>query len=371
MPAIQYPFIDIAVHPRVRERFARGEALVLFATGMDRVLWANGAGANLFGYDVIYDFLDQGPKAGDVSFRQIEATARGLGAVGDQRTFLIRMASGFQRAVVNASVEIIRVQAGEEAILFSSPVSSKPLAAAESAKRMIDGFDDPDTHMAVIGRDGEVIAASARFDTLGVTPQTARMLTTMAGAQAERLIKRPIPTGHGYLPAAVGKLSEIPALHLLFVVETVAGHLDPTESLGPGAAAAAAVEPEAEEARKELETAAAEETPVREAAPIAEAPSPDVIDAVADIEEVEDAPENSAASHEETHPQSDAAGKDIDALVMMDSATPEQIEAAAHADELVPDVDDDLQPSLGEGPVDHADTTAEPPAAKAVAPAPT
>ncbi|AYG58157.1 ATP-binding protein [Rhizobium jaguaris] len=367
MPAIQYPFIDIAVHPRVRERFARGEAMVLFATGMDRVLWANGAGANLFGYDVIYDFLDQGPKAGDVSFRQIEATARGLAALGDQRTFLIRMAAGFQRAVVSAAVEIIRVQAGEEAILFSSPVSSKPLSPAESARRMIGGFDDPDTHMAVIGRDGEVIAASARFDALGVTPQTARMLTTMAGAQAERLIKRPIPTGHGYLPAAVGKLSEIPALHLLFVVETVAGNLDPTESLGAGAAAAA-IEPEAEEARTELETAAAEEMPAPNAAPVAEAPSPDVIDAVAHIQEVEDISESAAADHEEAHPQSDAAGKDIDALVMMDSATPEQIEAAAHADELIQDADDDLLSSGEEGPVEHADTTAEPAEAKAVMP---
>ncbi|MDL2407515.1 PAS domain S-box protein [Rhizobium calliandrae] len=372
MPAIQYPFIDIAVHPRVRERFARGEAVVLFSTGMDRVLWANGAGANLFGYDVIYDFLDQGPKPGDVSFRQIQATARGLGAGGDQRTFLIRMASGFQRAVVIAAVELVRVQASEEAILFSSPVSSKPLAAIESAKRMIDGFDDPDTHMAVIGRDGEVIAASARFDSLGVTSQTARMLTTMAGAQAERLIKRPIPTGRGYLPAAVGKLSEIPALHLLFVVETAAGSLDPTASLGASAStgtAAAAIEPEAEEARTELETATAEETPVPDAAPIAEVPSPDVIDAAADIEEVEDARENSGAVHEETHPQSDATGKAIDALVMMDSATPEQIEAAAHADELLPDVDDDLLVSGGEGPVERADAIAEPVVAKAVAPA--
>ena len=113
MPAIQYPFIDIAVHPRVRERFARGEAMVLFSTGMDRVLWANGAGANLFGFDIIYDFLDQGPKAGDVSFRQIEATARGLGAVGEQLVVLILIASGFKSAVVKAAVEIIRVHAGE------------------------------------------------------------------------------------------------------------------------------------------------------------------------------------------------------------------------------------------------------------------
>ncbi|GAJ94935.1 ATP-binding protein [Rhizobium rhizogenes] len=364
MPAVQYPFIDIAVHPRVRERFARGEAMVMFSAGMDRVLWANGAGANLFGYDIIYDFLDQGPKAGDVSFRQIEATARGLGAVGDQRTFLIRMASGFQRAVVNAAVEIIRVQAGEEAILFSSPVSVKPLAAAESAKRMIDGFDDPDTHMAVIGRDGDVIAASTGFEALGVTPHTAKMLTTMAGALPERLIKRPIPTGRGYLPAAVGKLSEIPALHLLFVVETVLGHLDPTESPDAPAppAAITKVEPEAEEARNELEAAVVEPTFAPDTAPVANAASPsaDVLDAVADIEEVEDTPEDDAAIHEAISVQSDAASEDLGQLATMDGASEEQIDAAAYVDELTDEADDMVAPAVVESPVEHEEISPEP-----------
>ncbi|MFT4184551.1 MAG: PAS domain S-box protein [Rhizobium sp.] len=362
MPAVQYPFIDIAVHPRVRERFARGEAMVMFSTGMDRVLWTNGAGANLFGYDSIYDFIDQGPKTGDVSFRQIEATARALTAIGDQRTFLIRMASGFQRAVVNAAVEIIRVQPGEEAILFSSPVSTKPLAAIESARRMIDGFDDPDTHMAVIGRDGDVIAASPGFAALGVTAQTARMLTTMAGAQPERMIKRPIPTGRGYLPAAVGKLSEIPALHLLFVVETVLGHLDPTESLSASAAPAVDVEPEAEETREELEAAAPEppapEPPAAVGAQTA-SPSADIIQAVSDIEEVEEeVPDSTVVSHE-TIP-AEAAG-DIGALTATEGATPEQIEAAAHADELI--VDDVIAPSAVEPPAEQA-TPAEPAASE-------
>ncbi|WP_047463775.1 ATP-binding protein [Rhizobium rhizogenes] len=363
MPAVQYPFIDIAVHPRVRERFARGEAMVMFSAGMDRVLWANGAGANLFGYDIIYDFLDQGPKAGDVSFRQIEATARGLGAIGDQRTFLIRMASGFQRAVVNAAVEIIRVQAGEEAILFSSPVSAKPLAPAESARRMIDGFDDPDTHMAVIGRDGDVIAASTGFDALGVTPQTARMLTTMAGALPERLIKRPIPTGRGYLPAAVGKLSEIPTLHLLFVVETVLGHLDPTEGPDTSAAPAAIakVEPEAEEARNELEAAAVEPTPAPDTTPVvtAASPSADVLDAVADIEEVEDTPEADDA-REAIPAQSDAASEDLGQLATMDGATQEQIEAIAYADELTDEADDVVAPAAAETPAEHEEARVQP-----------
>ncbi|GES42622.1 PAS domain-containing sensor histidine kinase [Rhizobium dioscoreae] len=344
MPAIQYPFIDIAVHPRVRERFARGEAMVMFSTGMDRVLWANGAGANLFGYDVIYDFVEQGPKPGDVSFRQIEATARGLGAIGDQRTFLIRMASGFQRAVVNAAVELIRIQAGEEAVLFSSPVSSKPLAAAECAKRMIDGFDDPDTHMAVIGRDGEIVTASAGFRTLGVTSQTARMLTTMAGAQPDRLIKRPIPTGRGYLPAAIGKLSEIPALHLLFVVETVLGHLDPTESLADEARPAMASEPQAEDVRKELEAAAPDEEP----RPVPTAPFGDIIDAVAGIEELDETPEY---REDEQAEAASAAGNSSEA------------ETEAHADEHQPET----ETGGGDAAAAEATASAEPTSSETVA----
>ncbi|MDK4717096.1 ATP-binding protein [Rhizobium sp. CNPSo 4039] len=353
MPAIQYPFIDIAVHPRVRERFARGEAMVMFSTGMDRVLWANGAGANLFGYDVIYDFVEQGPKPGDVTFRQIEATARGLGALGDQRTFLIRMASGFQRAVVNAAVELIRIQAGEEAVLFSSPVSSKPLSSAECAKRMIDGFDDPDTHIAVIGRDGEIVTTSAGFRTLGVTPQTARMLTTMAGAQPDRLIKRPIPTGHGYLPAAIGKLSEIPALHLLFVVETVLGHLDPTGSLAEETSPAA-IEPQAEEVRKELEAAAPDEEP--KAAPTA--PFGDVIDAVADIEELDETPEYREDEQAEATPATgNLSETGTDATADADSTLGAVAETEVHADEHKPETVPDSENRVAS----ETKTAAEPP----------
>jgi PAS domain S-box-containing protein len=334
MPAIQYPFIDIAVHPRVRERFARGEAMVMFSTGMDRVLWANGAGANLFGYDAIYDFVEQGPKSGDVSFRQIEATARGLGAVGDQRTFLIRMASGFQRAVVNAAVELIRIQAGEEAVLFSSPVSSKPLSSAECARRMIGGFDDPDTHMAVIGRDGEIVTASAGFQTLGVTPQTARMLTTMAGAQPDRLIKRPISTAHGYLPAAIGKLSEIPALHLLFVVEAVMSRLDPTEDPAGHGRPAANVEPQAEEARTELEAAAADDAPQT----VPTAPFGDVIDAVADIEELDETPEYREDEQQVVAPAARSPSEAGTEATADANGTPSAVAATeAHVDEHQPE----------------------------------
>lgn len=287
MPAIQYPFIDIAVHARVRERFARGEAMVLFSADMERVLWANGAGAELFGHDAIYDFLDQGVNRTDVSFRQIETAARQLVSAGDgRRTFLIRVTSGFQRVTVQASVEVIRVHPGEDAILFSAPVSSRPLAIEKCAERMLQGFDDPDTHMAVIGADGEILASSARFTSLGITQQTAKMLVTMAAAHPDRLVKRPVSTGKGYLPAAVGRLSETPALNLLFAVETVVERFDsvedPAEDEEAIVPAAPLIEPQDIDGKRSGTTVA---------------PVPDftlIIDAMTGIEEVEEAPDELA-----------------------------------------------------------------------------
>ncbi|WP_306910275.1 PAS domain-containing sensor histidine kinase [Rhizobium mesoamericanum] len=233
MPAVQYPFIDIAVHPRVRERFSRGEAMVLLSADLSRALWANGAGAELFGQAAVYDLLDQGIDGADITFRQLEATARQLLNVGDRRNFLIRIARGFQRVPVQATVELIRLVSGELAVLLSLPVATNALSIKASAEQMLRGLDDPDTHMAVIGAGGEIIAASPGFASLGVTQQTAKAMTTLAGEHADRLVKRPVATDKGFLPAAVGRLSDEPVLNLLFAVETVIGRLDPIDPPAP------------------------------------------------------------------------------------------------------------------------------------------
>ncbi|MCP8896857.1 PAS domain-containing sensor histidine kinase [Shinella daejeonensis] len=227
MSAKQYPFIDVAVHERVRAPFSRGDAVVLFSPDMARVLWANGRGAALFGHDNIYDFLDAGPDTANVAFRQLSATARQARRPGEARTLLMRIGAGFRSAPVQAEVECIALRPAENAILFSAPVTVGEQSPEEAAQAMLSGFDDPDTHMAVLDEDGGVIAASEGFSGLSISPETRRLLVGAAGRDADRLVKRPIPTGRGHLPAAIGRVSEAPALHLLFAVETILGHLDP------------------------------------------------------------------------------------------------------------------------------------------------
>jgi PAS domain S-box-containing protein len=345
MSAVQYPFIDIAVHERVRDRFAAGEAIVLFSPDMQNPLWANGRGADLFGFGSIYDFLDQGPNRVDIAFRQIEAAARQLGEVGDIRNLTIRVASGFQRIPVQAICELVQVQ-GETAVLFSAPVERGRLAPSASAARMIEGFDDPDTHMAVIDENGEVLAASAEFAGLGVSAQTAKMMATMAGADPSRLVKRPIPTSKGYLPAAIGKLSSEPALHLLFTVETEQGRAAVANGYEPRDEAPTLAEDDpanAEIGEDTTEPAASGDTEdfTVEAEPVDD--FAEVIAAVSEIEDTEEleeeisleaggvvAPVQSVAFEEpavEVAPEKDVLAADVEALSSDD--------AIETADELV------------------------------------
>ncbi|MGO7830443.1 hypothetical protein ACC690_37665, partial [Rhizobium johnstonii] len=79
----------------------------------------------------------------DITFRQLETAARKLTDIGDSRRLMIRVAKGFQRAKVQAAAELIRLSQCEKAILFSVPVSAKPLAAGASAAKMLQGLDDP------------------------------------------------------------------------------------------------------------------------------------------------------------------------------------------------------------------------------------
>lgn len=235
MSAHQYPFIDLAVHERVRGPFARGEAVALFSTDMQSVLWANGRGAALFGYPSIYDFLDA-PVPGDVVFRQLAAAARQLPHRGLGKSLLLRIGPGFRGLPVNAHVERITLADGEDAILFNTQTAPKDENATDRAASLLAGFDDPDTHMAVLDSDGGIVAASPGFSGLGISEDALRRMVDYARREADGLVKRPIPTGKGLLPSALGRVSIDPAMNLLFAVETILGHLDAEQDVVEAAA---------------------------------------------------------------------------------------------------------------------------------------
>lgn len=220
MSSVQYPFIDLAVHERVRLNYAAGKAVVIFSPEMDEVVWANGAGAELFGHSNIYDLIEQGPPSTDLTFRQAKASARPLQAVGDVRSFLIRMTSGFDRVTVQASLELISLPGDQRGVLLAVPAGTAKAASVETASRMLQGFDDPSTHMAVLDHAGQIITASGGFADLEVSQPTIKLLLKLAGSGEDRLIKRSVPTVFGNLPTAIARLNDDPTLFLVVLVQS-------------------------------------------------------------------------------------------------------------------------------------------------------
>lgn len=222
MPAYRYPFIDLAVHPLVRERFARGDAIAILSTELDEVLWVNGAAAQLFGYANIYDMMEQGVDDQPTVKRQIEAALSGLARSGRPQNFMIRVASGFKRQMMAASLEFLALPDGTRAVLMTGRHAGPLLAPGARAREIISGFEGTGTHVAVLDADCRVLAASRTFADIGLSETEIRRMIADVAGEADRLVKRMATARLGPMPAAIGRLADDPALHLLFAVETMA-----------------------------------------------------------------------------------------------------------------------------------------------------
>ena len=229
MPSRQYPFIDIAVHDRIREGFAGGDAQVLLAQNLTELLWVNGAGAHLFGYANLYDFLEEGLASGSATFRQIQSAARSAEHSGQSvpYRFAMRIGSGFRRPMLSASMERIELSGGEPAFLLTCAQEKVSETPEDRAGHMISGFENTGTHAAVLNGEGRIVASTQSFRRLEMDDTTRRRLIEDVERDTDRLVKHPVRTALGYLPAAIARIDDDNALHLMFAVEMSIGNLDP------------------------------------------------------------------------------------------------------------------------------------------------
>nr|WP_099864076.1 PAS domain-containing sensor histidine kinase [Pararhizobium haloflavum] len=218
MPARDYPFIEIAVHPAVRQRYAEGAGLAVLSRDIDYVHWANGEAARRFGYSSIYGFLEDETFGDTVIARQIAAAAPRIGD-GSPHKLVLRIGSGFRRMATTCTLERIRLPDGEDALLLALPPDDRLKDSLHRAEAMIGGFDDTDTHVAILDRDANTIAASPTFSTLAIEPIALEAMIEAIEREPSRLVKRQLGTRLGTLPAATAHIGDDPSLYLVFAVE--------------------------------------------------------------------------------------------------------------------------------------------------------
>lgn len=205
-----YPFIDIAALDQIREGFAKGDAQLVLTRDLSTVLWANGAGANLFGHDRIEDLIGGALDLPVATRRQITASTDETDIA--PRIVAVRLGGGMRAELTRLKISNIVLPDGIEALLMS--VDRQDVKPGD----IISGLADVTTHVALIDAQARILAASSRFAALDISASTLEDLIVEAEDADDHLVKRRIRAGKHSVPGALARLSDIPALHLLCII---------------------------------------------------------------------------------------------------------------------------------------------------------
>lgn len=229
MTDILYPFIDLAVHAAIRDRFTDGDALAIVSTDFNTIIWTNGPAAKLFNYKTIYDFMDDGFIDSKKTRKKLRETAQQLIANDVIKSANLQILPTKKGNELDLTLELISLPQGEQAILVIVNTDNASARGIFDVDHIISGFDDGETCVAVLGKQGQILGATEQFYALDVSLSERRAMSEDVSTQDDRLIKRRLKTAKGELPAAIGHLSENPDMYLLFSIDDTANNEEPDD----------------------------------------------------------------------------------------------------------------------------------------------
>lgn len=203
-----YPFIDIAALDEIRDGFVKGDAQLVLSTDLSEVLWANGPGAALFGYQKINDMIGQNFHLPIAARRQIETALSGE----VPNIVSVRLASGLRSELTQLRISRIKLPDAAEGILLAAQQHNSPDA-------MIAGVYDDTSHIAILDASANLLAASPNFASLNISSSTLEDLIVEVGNAHNHIVKRHIRAGQDSIPGAITRLSDNPAKHMLCVAQ--------------------------------------------------------------------------------------------------------------------------------------------------------
>ncbi|MFK0683572.1 cell-division control histidine kinase PdhS [Ochrobactrum sp. BD67] len=254
-----YPFIDIAALDSIREGFAKGDAQLVLTHDLLTVLWVNGPGAKLFGFDRVEDMIGGGLDLPVATRRQIASS--NADTDGEARTVSVRLGGGLRSDLTRFSISRITLPDGVSGLLLTANGTDA------KAETVISGLSDDSTHIALIDAHGRVIAASPHFSALDISSATLEDLIIEAGDAPDRIVKRRIRTGKHSAPGAIARLTDTPPMHLLCIVGDAPAAAQPAPDALPGMAEEILEEMLPEPARPATAEAVVEEVSTKQPKP--------------------------------------------------------------------------------------------------------
>ncbi|MEM8749020.1 MAG: PAS domain-containing sensor histidine kinase [Pseudomonadota bacterium] len=217
MAQATYPYLDLTVLPEIRSHVIAPNAAVLFDPSFTYVLWANGEGADFIGTPTVRRAIEGEVKLNPAMRRQIMVAADRLDQE-DVSTAILRLKRGFKTRLLGCNLRRVVLPQGEEAILLLTESLHTPgYSQTDMAAKAVSCLDGYSHASAILDGSGKLIAASEHFETLDVDRDALAAMAIENNAESDRLVKRPIKTAMGDVPAGMARLTDNPAIHLMVI----------------------------------------------------------------------------------------------------------------------------------------------------------
>ncbi|MGI9353142.1 MAG: PAS domain S-box protein [Rhizobiaceae bacterium] len=212
-------YLDLSVLPSLRTCVLTTRPVVVFSENLDAVVWANAAGAQLFGGTGLADLLTMRISSENSLIRQL-GNAVGQMSESASITRGIRINRSLRSQMLQFEIE--RLELPEERLGYkithlvdTGDDTAREHKIAQLAINSLEGFADA----AAISDDvGLPVFSSEGFENLGPDENSLAELIAELKSEEDRLIKRPIRSAEG-IPVAIGlaRLTEDPGRNLVVI----------------------------------------------------------------------------------------------------------------------------------------------------------
>ncbi|GHC67736.1 PAS domain-containing protein [Limoniibacter endophyticus] len=206
-----HPFIDIVALDPIRAHFVDARAMAVIAPTLDAVLWTNGPGAHLLGFEDVISATGASLSLGFVAKRQIQAM-HGFPDAIEETALSLRL---FQHggSATQLIISSLILPDGAKALLLRAPASG----IAPELSAALEGIYGDGQHAAIIDRQGHALAADPDFPALELTPETLASALQHIGRDGAVLFKSRVEAQNRALPCGIVRLRD--DLHLLITVD--------------------------------------------------------------------------------------------------------------------------------------------------------
>lgn len=207
--------------PFLRRKVISSEAVLVFDSNLQSILWANAAGTKLFGGNNVGELLEIDLNMASELMGQIK---NALPQIQNNEPIVrgYRISKGITSVLIKGELSTQTLPDNSQVVLlvFAEKKTDKRKREHELAAMAVESLEGFADAAAIVDDYGLVIASSSKFDDMNVYPTVLHDLVKITAAENDRMVKRPIEqSARKTIAAGIGRIRDVPGRYLIVLAD--------------------------------------------------------------------------------------------------------------------------------------------------------